>query len=233
MAEIQTAVPAVPRTLTATQQALLDAREALKAQKAALAEAKAAAVAERADLPATSYAILRRPKKETGFWSWFTTVDHKKIGILYIAFGLLFFVIAGIEALLIRLQLAGPNGTVLTAGQYNAMFTMHGTTMVFLVGMPMAVAFGNYLIPIMIGAPDMAFPRLNNISFWLIVPAFILLLLSLFVEGPAGAYGVGGGWTMYPPLSTSGLSNGRITSSFQFGAFLLFSQMVLPFTVSA
>ncbi|MET0627397.1 MAG: cbb3-type cytochrome c oxidase subunit I, partial [Acidimicrobiia bacterium] len=95
--------------------------------------------------------ILRRPKATTGFWSWFTTIDHKKIGIMYGATALAFFVIGGIEALLIRVQLAGPNGTLLTASQYNTLFTMHGTTMVFLVGMPMAVAFGNYFVPLQIG----------------------------------------------------------------------------------
>ncbi len=79
-----------------------------------------------------------------------------------------FFVIGGIEALLIRLQLAGPNGTVLTASQYNAMFTMHGTTMMFLVGMPLAVAFGNYFIPLQIGARDVAFPRLNMFGYWVV-----------------------------------------------------------------
>ena len=92
--------------------------------------------------------FLYRPKKSTGFWSWFTTVDHKKIAILYGVTALIFFCIAGIEALLIRLQLAGPNGTVLTASQYNTLFTMHGTTMVFLAGMPLPVAFGNYFIPL-------------------------------------------------------------------------------------
>ena len=102
--------------------------------------------------PAPRPLILRRPKETTGFWSWFTTIDHKKIAIMYGATALMFFVVGGIEALLIRLQLAGPNGTVLTASQYNTMFTMHGTTMVFLVGMPLAVAFGNYFIPLQIGA---------------------------------------------------------------------------------
>ena len=108
--------------------------------------------------PITRPLPLRRPKSTTGFWSWFTTVDHKKIGILYGATALVFFVFGGVEALLIRLQLAQPNGTVLTAAQYNTMFTMHGTTMVFLVGMPLAVAFGNYFIPLQIGARDVAFP---------------------------------------------------------------------------
>src|SRR5690348_18370965 len=100
--------------------------------------------------PAHRVRFLERPKATTGVWSWFTTVDHKKIAILYGATALVFFVVGGIEALLIRLQLAGPNGTVLTASQYNTMFTMHGTTMVFLLGMPLAVAFGNYFIPLQI-----------------------------------------------------------------------------------
>ena len=163
------------------------------------------AVAERTDLPAQSYAILRRPKKETGLWSWFTTVDHKKIGILYIAFGLLFFVIAGIEALLIRLQLAGPNGTVLTAAQYNSMFTMHGTTMVFLAGMPLAVGFGNYLIPLQIGARDVAFPRINMLGFWLFVFGGVFIYSSIFM-------GVGsmpnGRWFGYTPLTSTPMAQG-------------------------
>src|ERR1700710_1455704 len=110
--------------------------------------------------------LLRRPKSTHGFWSWWTTVDHKKIGILYGGVAMVFLCVAGIEALLIRLQLAGPNGTVLTASQYNTLFTMHGTTMIFLVGMPLATAFGNYLIPLQIGARDVAFPRLNMFGFW-------------------------------------------------------------------
>src|SRR5581483_5609759 len=101
--------------------------------------------------------LLRRPTATTGARSWLSTIDHKKIGIMYCSLSLVFFVVAGTEALLIRLQLAQPNGTVLTAAQYNELFTMHGTTMVFLVGMPMAVGIANYLVPIMIGARDVAF----------------------------------------------------------------------------
>ncbi len=123
--------------------------------------------------------VLRRPKATTGFWSWFTTVDHKKIGILYGGAALVFFLVGGIEALLIRLQLFQPNGTVLTAGQYNQLFTMHGTTMVFLVGMPLAVAFGNYFVPLMIGARDVAFPRLNMFGFWVVAVGRHLPLLEL------------------------------------------------------
>src|SRR4051795_3072818 len=146
---------------------------------------------------------LRRPKADTGFWSWFTTVDHKKIGILYGATALLFFVAGGVEALLIRLQLAGPNGTVLTAAQYNTMFTMHGTTMVFLVGMPLAVAFGNYFIPLQIGARDVAFPRLNMFGYWVVLFGGIFLYSSFFLGGAPD-----GGWFGYTPLTSAPLVSG-------------------------
>src|SRR5260370_27145115 len=93
--------------------------------------------------PARRLRVLRRPQATTGFWSWFTTIDHKKIGIMYGTTALAFFVIGGGEAPLLRLQLAGPNGTLLTAAQYNQLFTMHGTTTIFLTGMPLAVAVGH------------------------------------------------------------------------------------------
>jgi cytochrome c oxidase subunit 1 len=147
--------------------------------------------------------ILRRPKSTTGFWSWFTTIDHKKIAIMYGATALVFFVIAGVEALLIRLQLAGPNGTVLTASQYNTMFTMHGTTMVFLVGMPMAVAFGNYFIPLQIGARDVAFPRLNMFGYWVVLFGGLFMYSGFFLGGAPD-----GGWFGYAPLTSTPLSVG-------------------------
>ena len=149
--------------------------------------------------------VLRRPKATTGAWSWFTTVDHKKIGIMYGAAALLFFVVGGIEALLIRLQLFQPNGSVLTASQYNELFTMHGTTMVFLVGMPMAVAFGNYFVPLMIGARDVAFPRLNAFGFW-VVCAGAIFLYSSFIPGINGV--PNGGWFGYTPLTSTPISQG-------------------------
>ena len=130
--------------------------------------------------PGAAGAVCAGPKATTGFWSWFTTVDHKKIGILYGGTALIFFVIGGIEALLIRLQLAQPNGTLLTAAQYNQLFTMHGTTMVFLVGMPLAVGVrATTSIPLQIGARDVAFPRLNMFGYWVVLARRPLHLLEL------------------------------------------------------
>ena len=159
----------------------------------------------RSAAPARRRVLLRRPKATTGFWSWFTTVDHKKIGILYGGTALVFFVIGGVEALLIRLQLAGPNGTVLTAAQYNTMFTMHGTTMVFLVGMPLAVAFGNYLIPLQIGARDVAFPRLNMFGYWVVLFGGLFIYSSFFLGGAPN-----GGWFGYTPLTSTPISGGAL-----------------------
>ena len=100
--------------------------------------------------------------------AWLSTVDHKRIGILYMVTGLVFFIFGGIEALLIRLQLAVPNNTLLQPDTYNMVFTMHGTTMIFLVAMPVLFGLANYIVPLQIGARDMAFPRLNAFSFWLV-----------------------------------------------------------------
>jgi cytochrome c oxidase subunit 1 len=147
--------------------------------------------------------VLRRPTATAGFWSWFTTVDHKKIGILYGVASFTFFVIGGCEALLIRAQLAQPNGTVLSAEAYNQVFTMHGITMVFLVVMPMSAAFFNYLIPLMIGARDVAFPRLNAFSFWAFLFGGLFIYSSWFLGGAPN-----GGWFGYAPNSTTDPSIG-------------------------
>jgi cytochrome c oxidase subunit 1 len=147
--------------------------------------------------------LLRRPTKTNGVWSWFTTVDHKKIGLMYIALSLLFFVLGGIEALLIRLQLFNPNGSVLTAVQYNQMFTMHGTTMVFLVGMPIIAGFGNYLLPLQIGARDVAFPRVNMLGFWIFLFGGLFMYSSFFLGGAPD-----GGWFGYTPLTSSPYDSG-------------------------
>ncbi|HZP73607.1 MAG TPA: cytochrome c oxidase subunit I [Gaiellaceae bacterium] len=130
--------------------------------------------------------------------SWLTTVDHKRIGILYLWTTLLFFAAGGILALLIRTQLATPNESVLTKNSYNEVVTMHGTTMIFLVLVPIAAAFGNFLVPLMIGARDMAFPRLNALSYWLFVLGGVVLYLSFFAKDGAAR----SGWTSYVPLTT-------------------------------
>ncbi|MCE9618872.1 MAG: cytochrome c oxidase subunit I [Planctomycetes bacterium] len=144
---------------------------------------------------------------------WAVSVDHKRLGIMYIAAGLIFFVIAGLEATLMRLQLIAPLNDVLTPQGFNQMFTMHGTTMVFLVGMPVLLGFGNYLIPLMIGARDMAFPRLNAFGLWLFVFGGILLYYSWI--GGDGLYGLGGapdtGWFAYSPLTSKAFSVGHAT----------------------
>jgi cytochrome c oxidase subunit 1 len=130
--------------------------------------------------------------------SWVTTVDHKRIGILYIWTALLFFALGGILALLIRSQLATPNEHFLTKNSYNEVVTIHGTTMIFLVIVPILAGFGNYLVPLMIGARDMAFPRLNALSYWLYALGGVVLFLSFFAKGGPSQ----SGWTGYVPLST-------------------------------
>ncbi len=149
--------------------------------------------------------FLARPRATTGAWSWFTTPDHKKIAIMYGTTAILFFLAGGIEALLIRVQLARPDGTFLSAGAYNQLFTMHGTTMVFLLGMPIAAVFGNYLIPLMIGARDVAFPRLNIFGYWVFLFGG-LFLYSSFIPGMGGA--PNGGWVNYAPLNSTPMSLG-------------------------
>jgi cytochrome c oxidase subunit 1 len=130
--------------------------------------------------------------------SWLTTVDHKRIGILYLWTCLVFFAIGGFLALLIRTQLIVPHNHFLVRGSYNQVVTIHGTTMIFLVIVPILAGFGNYLVPLMIGARDMAFPRLNALSYWLFLLGGIVLMLSFFAKGGAAA----SGWTAYVPLST-------------------------------
>jgi cytochrome c oxidase subunit 1 len=145
---------------------------------------------------------FRRPSAEHGLVSWFTTVDHKRIGILYGITAFAFFVIGGVEALLIRLQLATPDGQVLDAETYNQVFTMHGITMIFLVVMPLSAAFFNYLVPLQIGARDVAFPRLNAFSYWAFLFGGLFLYSSFFLGGAPNC-----GWFCYEPLGVAEVGN--------------------------
>ncbi|MGH7973411.1 MAG: cytochrome c oxidase subunit I, partial [Limisphaerales bacterium] len=153
-----------------------------------------------AALPAAPHADLSQRNR---VYEWVATVDHKRLGILYLVTALAFFAVAGLEALLMRLQLAHPNSTLLSPEFYNQMFTMHGTTMIFLVGMPMLIGMANYLVPLMIGAHDMAFPRLNALSYWMLLFGGLLLYFS-FATGGAPAVG----WFSYAPLSEPPYSTG-------------------------
>jgi cytochrome c oxidase subunit 1 len=143
-------------------------------------------------------------KSPTGLWSWITTVDHKRIGILYFFTAFFFFLVGGIEAVLMRIQLGSANNTFLDAETYNQMFTMHGTTMVFLALMPLSAAFFNYMVPLQIGARDVAFPRLNAFSYWALLLGG-LFLNSSFLFGAAPD----AGWFGYANLTSKQFSPGH------------------------
>ena len=155
--------------------------------------------AERRSTTQQRRSLFARPTAETGIWSWFTTVDHKKIGIMYWVTAFFFFLVGGIEALLIRVQLAQPEMSVLTADQYNQIFTMHGLTMIFFAVMPLGSAFFNYLLPLQLGARDVAFPRLNALSYWVFLAAGIYIYSGVLLGGLPD-----GGWFNYAPLSLVG-----------------------------
>src|ERR1700745_2031391 len=144
---------------------------------------------------------------------WVVTVDHKKLGILYILYALLFLVIGGIEATILRVHTLVPHTNIVSQKVFNRMMTMHGTTIIFFVAMPILFGFGTYLIPLMIGARDMAFPRLNAFSFWM--TAFGGLLLYFSFIGGNGLYGAGNapdvGWGAYAPLTSRAFSVGHST----------------------
>ncbi len=144
---------------------------------------------------------------------WVTTVDHKRLGVLYILFALVFLIVGGIEATIMRLQLVRPHNDLVSPEVFNRMFTMHGTTMIFFVAMPLVFGFANYLVPLMIGARDMAFPRLNAFSFWMTALGGIFLYFSFL--GGDGLYGAGSapdvGWFAYAPLTAKTFSVGHST----------------------
>ena len=144
--------------------------------------------------------------KPNFFARWFYSTNHKDIGTLYLIFAIISGLIGGYLSLMMRLELAEPGIQIFESGHaYNVFASMHGLIMIFFMVMPAVIGgFGNWFVPIMIGAPDMAFPRMNNLSFWLLPTALICLLISFFVPGSASGNGFGGGWVMYPPLSTSG-----------------------------
>jgi cytochrome c oxidase subunit I len=153
---------------------------------------------------------------------WIVTVDHKKLGIMYILYAMLFLVIGGVEAMIIRLQLAVPNNHLVGPQTFNQLFTMHGTTMIFLAAMPFIFGFANYLVPLMIGARDLAFPRLNAFGFWLTAFGGLLLYFSLI--GGEGLTGAGGapdvGWFAYSPLTSKAFSKGHSTDYWTLGILI-------------
>jgi cytochrome c oxidase subunit I len=160
--------------------------------------------------------LFRRPVHPTGLWSWLTTIDHKRIGLLYSGTAFIFFIVGGIEALILRLQLGGPNGHVVTANQYNQIFTMHGTTMIFLVVMPLSAGLANYLVPLMIGARDVAFPRLNAFGYWVFLIGGLFMYSSfLFGHAPNG------GWFGYAPNTEKAFNPAHNIDYWVFGLQIL------------
>src|SRR5271154_6640520 len=138
--------------------------------------------------------VTRRVQTDNRGWtSWFTTTDHKRVGIMYMVLTFCFFILGGVEALVMRLQLGAANNTLVTPQVYNELFTMHGTTMIFLFIVPMMAGLGNYFVPLMIGARDVAFPKLNALSFWLLAAGGIVFYCSVLFSPPEC------GWTCYAP----------------------------------
>ena len=178
-------------------------------------------------IPLSGVLDLTPKEKHPRLWlevmhDWIVTTDHKKIGLMYIAASLMFFLVGGVEILLIRIQLAKPGATFLSPEQFNQLFTLHGTTMIFFVVMPIMFGFGNYLVPLMIGARDMAFPRLNAFSFWIFLFGALLLYYSLL--GGKGLYGGAGipdqGWFAYAPLTSMAFSKSHAADYWALGIFI-------------
>jgi cytochrome c oxidase subunit 1 len=155
-------------------------------------------------------------KPLSGLWSWLTTIDHKRIGVLYGVTAFIFFLIGGIEALVIRAQLSQPNNDIVGAARYNELFTMHGTTMIFLAVMPLSNAFFNMVVPLQLGARDVAFPRLNAFAFWMFLVGAIVINMSWFFDAAPNQ-----GWYGYAPLTEMAWNPGRNVDFWAFGLQIL------------
>ena len=165
--------------------------------------------------PASDVGLLRRPDWTTGIGSWLTTVDHKRLGILYMITAFTFIGLASIEAFIIRLQLAAPNQQLVSPDVYNQLFTMHGVTMVFLAIMPLGTGFANYFVPLMIGARDLAFPRLNAFGYWIYAFGGLFVYTSFFLGGAPDA-----GWFAYAPLTSLSNNPGNGIDFYMIGLFI-------------
>ncbi|NEE02022.1 cytochrome c oxidase subunit I [Phytoactinopolyspora halotolerans] len=175
-----------------------------------------AASAPRAADDAVGERLSETWPEEHGLWAWFTTVDHKKIGRRYMVTAAAYFVLAGVAALVMRTQLAGPNGDVVDPELFDQLFSLHGTAMIFLFATPMLFGFGNFLVPLMLGTRDMAFPRLNAFGYWVFAAAGILMFGSLLFEAAPNA-----GWFAYVPLSGSDHSPGYNLDVYTLGLLFL------------
>jgi cytochrome c oxidase subunit 1 len=159
---------------------------------------------------------LPRPLAPTGVWAWMTTVDHKKIGVLYGVTAFFFFLLGGLEALFMRAQLARADSDIISAETFNSLFTMHGTTMVFMVVMPAGAAFFNFLVPLMIGARDVAFPRLNALSYWVFLFGALLMNFSFFMNAFPDV-----GWFGYAPLTAIEYTSSSATDYWVLGLLVM------------
>jgi cytochrome c oxidase subunit 1 len=172
------------------------------------------AISRQPSRPASQIGLIRRPNW-TGLLSWLTTIDHKKLGILYLVSGFFFLGVGTIESMLIRLQLIAPNMKLLNPDLYNQMFTAHGVTMVFLAIMPIGIGLGNYLVPLMIGARDLAFPRLNAFGYWVYLFGGLVFLSSWFLGGAPDV-----GWFAYSPLTSLSNNPGHGTDFYMVALFI-------------